>query len=74
MESASGRWKTFVGMGMNFAWPLGRLMVPIVAYITRDWKVILQVLSALHIITPILMNFVPESPRWLLATNNPAKV
>lgn len=24
MESVSGRWKTFVGMGMNFAWPIGR--------------------------------------------------
>ena len=24
MESVSGRWKTFVGMGMNYAWPIGR--------------------------------------------------
>lgn len=74
MESVSGRWKTFVGMGMNYAWPVGRLTVPIVAYITRDWKAILQILSAMHIITPILMNFVPESPRWLLATNRKSKM
>lgn len=24
MESVSGRWKTFVGMTMNYAWPIGR--------------------------------------------------
>ena len=74
MESVSGRWKTFVGMGMNFAWPIGRLLIPIVAYVSRDWKSILQFLSAMHIVTPILMSFVPESPRWLLATNVKAKM
>ena len=24
MESVSGRWKTFIGMTMNYAWPIGR--------------------------------------------------
>ena len=33
----------------------------------RDWRRILQVACALHIITPILGNYFPESPRWLLA-------
>lgn len=69
MESVSGRWKSFMGMGMNYGWPLGRFLVPCVAYFTRDWKVVLQVLSGLHIFSPLLMNFVPESPRWLLATS-----
>lgn len=53
---------------------LRRFLIPIVAYCTRDWKAILQILSALHIITPLLMNFVPESPRWLLASNNKTKM
>ena len=26
MESVAGRWKTFVGMSMNFAWPIGRFV------------------------------------------------
>ena len=43
------------------------------AWITRDWKTILQVVSALHIVTPLLMNYVPESPRWLLSSSNKAK-
>ena len=33
----------------------------------RNWRHILQVTSALHIITPILCKYFPESPRWLLA-------
>ena len=41
---------------------------------SRDWKTILQVLSVAHIVTPLVMNFVPESPRWLLATNKKAKL
>lgn len=48
-------------------------MVPLVAWITRDWKTILQVVSALHIVTPWLMNYVPESPRWLLSSPKKAK-
>ena len=26
IESVSGRWKTFVAMGMNYAWPIGRYL------------------------------------------------
>ena len=36
----------------------------------RNWRHILQVTSALHIITPILCKYFPESPRWLLAGKN----
>ena len=36
----------------------------------RNWRYILQVTSALHIITPILCKYFPESPRWLLARKN----
>lgn len=74
MESVSGRWKTFVGMTMNFSWPIARFVVPLVAYVTRDWKTQFQVLSSLAIFAPLLMNYVPESPRWLLATNDKTKM
>ena len=30
-------------------------------------------MSALHILTPLLMNYVPESPRWLLTSTKKAK-
>lgn len=28
----------------------------------------------MHIITPVLINYLPESPRWLLATNKKVKM
>ena len=45
-----------------------RLGIAGVAALARDWKLMLQWISAIHIITPLLMNFVPESTRWLLAS------
>ena len=33
----------------------------------KDWRRILQVTSALHLVTPLLANYFPESPKWLLA-------
>ena len=32
----------------------------------KDWRRILQVTSALHLVTPLLANYFPESPKWLL--------
>ena len=33
----------------------------------KDWRRILQVTSSLHLVTPLLANYFPESPKWLLA-------
>ena len=35
----------------------------------KDWRRILQATSVLHIATPLLANYFPESPKWLFATN-----
>ena len=47
-----------------------RLAMTAIAVLFRVWKRMLQFTCALHIITPLLMNFIPESPRWLLAGEN----
>ena len=36
-----------------------RFVVPLVAYVTRDWKTQFQILSSLAIFAPLLMNYVP---------------
>lgn len=41
-----------------------------VAYLVRDYRMVYQGFAGLHIITPILLLWVPESPRWLLSQNN----
>ena len=40
----------------------------------RDWRRILQVTSVLHIATPLLAQYFPESPKWLLAKNDISKI
>ena len=40
----------------------------------RDWRRILQVTSVLHIATPLLSKYFPESPKWLLAKNDTSKI
>ena len=39
-----------------------------------DWRRILQVTSVLHIATPLLAQYFPESPKWLLAKNDISKI
>lgn len=53
--------------------PTYRLIVTLTAYFIRDYEVLFQVFSALHLFTPMLMLFVPESPRWLLSLKRPEK-
>ena len=44
------------------------------AYVTTDWRIILQVFSGVHILTPVALHFVCESPRWLISTGRKSKV
>lgn len=46
-----------------------RILIAMTAYVTRDWKIFMQVFAAAHLVTPILMTLVPESPRWLISVN-----
>jgi len=67
IELASGKWKVILGMGMQFTWPFGRGLAVVVAWIFPNWRTIFQVISAPCILAPILIYFLPESPRWLIA-------
>jgi len=69
MESVSGKWKTIIGMSMAFAWQIASLIMVGIGGGFRDWRRILQATSVLHIATPLLANYFPESPKWLFATN-----
>ena len=77
-----GKWKVILGMGMQFTWPFGRGLAVVVAWIFPNWRTIFQVeifislcgtlylmkvVSAPCILAPILLYFLPESPRWLIA-------
>ena len=68
VESVSGKWKTIIGIMMAIAFPVSNFLVTGIAVSFRDWRRILQVTSALHILTPLLASYFPESPRWLLSS------
>ncbi|XP_040570965.1 organic cation transporter protein [Lepeophtheirus salmonis] len=69
LECVSGKWKMIVGMMMALIWPFGRLLSVALAWNIREWRLMIQILSGVHFVTPIIMYWVPESPRWLLASS-----
>ncbi|XP_059481179.1 organic cation transporter protein-like [Neocloeon triangulifer] len=74
MEVVGGRWRTVAGVSFHYPVPLGYLSVALFAYLLPEWRH-LQLACAL----PALLLFVvvyhlPESPRWLLAVGNQARL
>jgi len=67
MELATGKWKIILGMSMNYSWPVCRLIIAGLAYGLRDWHWHLRAISGMVLIGAVLLFFVPESPRWLIA-------
>ena len=54
-------------MSMQFTWPFARGFAVAAAYVWPSWSVMLQVVSAPCLLAPLLLHFLPESPRWLRA-------
>jgi len=67
MEIAAGKWKIYIGMSMNYSWPICRLIIAGLAYGLRDWHWHLRAISAMVAVGSIILYFLPESPRWLIA-------
>ena len=44
------------------------------AYMIPDWTVLLQVFSGVHILSPLILHFICESPRWLISTGIKSKI
>jgi len=67
MEMCAGKWKIYIGMSMNYSWPTCRLIIAGLAYAFRDWHIHLQCISAMVAVGAVLLYWLPESPRWLIA-------
>jgi len=67
MEIAAGKWKIWLGMSMNYSWPVCRLIIAGLAWGLRDWHWHLRCISALVAVGAVLLFWLPESPRWLIA-------
>jgi len=67
MEIATGKWKIYLGMSMNYSWPVCRLIIAGLAYTLRDWHWHLRCISAMVAVGSVILFWLPESPRWLIA-------
>jgi len=67
MELATGKWKIYLGMAMNYSWPTCRLIIAGLTYGLRDWRWVLRAISALVAFGSVILFWLPESPRWLIA-------
>merc|ERR1719369_1082179 len=52
---------------MNYSWPICRLIIAGLAWCLRDWHLHLQAISAMVAVGSVILFFLPESPRWLIA-------
>ena len=67
MEIAAGPYKTYVSMSMNYSWPLCRLIIAGLAYGLRNYHWHLCAISAMVGVGSVILFWLPESPRWLIA-------
>jgi len=67
MEICAGKWKIYLGMSMNYSWPVCRLIIAGLAWTFRDYHIHLQCISALVAVGSVILYWLPESPRWLVA-------
>merc|ERR1712123_2458 len=53
---------------MNFGWSTGSMWICFLAYFIRDWRTLQLVFSLMSLLMIACFFFLPESPRWLLAS------
>ena len=68
MEYVGVKYTMFVGIAIHIPFPLGELLLGVEAYYIRDWYTLHLVAYTPVLILLSLWFFIPESPRWLLAT------
>ncbi|XP_039301059.1 solute carrier family 22 member 5 isoform X2 [Nilaparvata lugens] len=66
-EIAVRVYRTLFGCVFNISYPVGYILLPVLAYVSHDWRQ-LQLYVSLSILV-LVMHFclLPESPRWLLS-------
>ncbi|XP_001945084.3 organic cation transporter protein [Acyrthosiphon pisum] len=66
-ELTSGKTRTLLCLLMNMSYPIGYILLSIIAYYVRPWRMLLLVLSVPMFGLLIQCWFLPESPKWLMS-------
>uniref|UniRef100_A0A668B064 Solute carrier family 22 member 21 n=1 Tax=Myripristis murdjan TaxID=586833 RepID=A0A668B064_9TELE len=57
----------FSTVGVTLFFSLGYMMLPLIAFLIRDWRTLLLTLTLPGFLCMLFWWFIPESPRWLLS-------
>ena len=67
LEFVGGKYNTIIGIGCEFIWVAGWLLLGALAFLIRDWRHLVLMYSAPSLLSVALYWLLPESPRWLLS-------
>ncbi|KAK9693113.1 Sugar transporter [Popillia japonica] len=73
MEVVSGKWRTIIPILYQIPFGIGNTIMATLAYFIKEWRELQLVLSSLSAVFLIYIWFLPESPRWLVATGRKDK-
>ncbi|KAL4716199.1 hypothetical protein ACJJTC_013976 [Scirpophaga incertulas] len=68
MESVSGKWRTIIPILYQLPFGFGSAIMACIAYFFRDWRQLEFALASISTLYILYWFWIPESPRWLLAT------
>ncbi|KAM5299678.1 organic cation/carnitine transporter 2 isoform 2-T2 [Ctenodactylus gundi] len=57
----------FSTLGVCIFFAVGYMVLPLLAYFIRDWRMLLLALTVPGVLCAVLWWFIPESPRWLIS-------
>ena len=64
LEFVGGRWSAVMGLGVEFTWVLGLLVLSGLAWLIRDWRILVLSFSVPSLLSLAMVWLLPESPRW----------
>jgi len=67
LEVCANKYRNMLGMWFQGMYAVGYMVLSGIAYNWRSWHKITLVLSLLCIFYPLVVCFIPESPRWLFS-------
>lgn len=70
METVGPEYRSAYGLGYNFGWAFGYILLPAIAWWLRDWFYIQMAITIPCFVLIASWWYISESPRWLMTNNN----
>ncbi|XP_035731374.1 organic cation transporter protein-like [Vespa mandarinia] len=70
IEISPSKMRSTLGVMFNESYPLGMILIAIIAYYVREWRLLQIYISMPSLILILHMLAMPESPRWLYYSNH----